>query len=227
VPAVVFDLDETLIDRARSVALYASALWAGVKDQLDLEEQPFVHRFMALDGKGYVPRAEFFQRLSAELIPGLSPAQIEAHFYEHAWREPLLFAGATQGLRALKARGFGLGIVTNGRVRSQAAKIEHAGLAKLVDGYVISEAFGEKKPHPSIYQEICCQLGVTPQQAWFVGDHPVLDVWGSSQLGFRTIWVERNTPWPDDRSCCADVTVSSLAEAFETLLLPTLNEEGP
>ena len=224
--AIVFDLDETLIDRGASLARYASILWADTVPQ-GFTEAAFVSRFMRLDGNGYVPRPEFFQRLSAEVIADFTAAQIEEHFYQHAWIQPLLFAGAAQGLTALAARGLKLGIVSNGRARSQKAKIERTGLAELVDGYVISETFGEKKPHPSIYQEIFRQLDIDPKRAWFVGDHPVLDICGSAKMGFKTLWIERNTAWPDDQPRCADIVVSSLAEAFEALLVTDINEEEP
>ena len=41
-----------------------------------------------------------------------------------------------------------------------------------------------------------------------------VDIEGAARLGFRTIWIERNVPWPDDLPVCADHVVPTLEAAM-------------
>ncbi|WP_229852315.1 HAD family hydrolase [Streptomyces albospinus] len=51
-----------------------------------------------------------------------------------------------------QADGWTCVIVTNGRTVQQEAKIRDTGLDQLVQGWVISEDVGHKKPEPEIFQ---------------------------------------------------------------------------
>ena len=193
---VVFDLDETLINRRGSLDLYAGLLWERFRGHTALDRSAFSALFHVLDGNGRIPRPQFFAGLSARAFEGLGAEQIADHFREQAWLNPLLFEDVIEVLQGLKAGGYRIGIVTNGGSHSQNAKITNSGLGPHVDAIVISEEIGVKKPDPAIYREITSRLEIDPAQSWFVGDDPVADVVGPSSAGFRTAWVERYLPWP-------------------------------
>jgi phosphoglycolate phosphatase-like HAD superfamily hydrolase len=88
VRGILFDLDETLIDRRTSLERYARTLRTDYSSTLD--EDAFVAAFHRLDGTGRVPRPTFFGALARELFVGIDAAAIETHFYDCAWRAPLL-----------------------------------------------------------------------------------------------------------------------------------------
>lgn len=216
---VVFDLDETLIDRQASIAAYAHRFWRHFENEIRLPEAAFVERFLTLDDNGYTDRQRFFDEVAVGLThPGLGRETVSGHFMEHAWSRPTLMQGAVDVCRRLRAAGIPVGVVSNGSSRSQRRKLNAAGLAELVNHVVISEEFGVKKPHPSIFLEVCLRLGIEAQASWFVGDNPELDIIGASGVGFRTLWLRRATPWPEQRPPCHTHAIDSLSEVLEHVL---------
>ena len=221
VDGVLFDLDETLIDRTSSLARYARQLWRRIDGACALDEASFVARFKGLDGDGYVPRAQFFERL-AELLDGRFDALALAEHYEDtAWELPIVMPGAFDGLRRLANAGISIGVVTNGSTSTQTRKLENSGLIEMIDTYMISESFGARKPEPSIFRAVCGRLRVDPMRCWLVGDHPEYDVLGAHGVGLKTVWLERQVPWPDDQPRVYETRVAELGDAFSFLISRT------
>jgi putative hydrolase of the HAD superfamily len=214
---IVFDLDETLVDRRGSLDIYARRLNDAFAESATERDDAFVATFHRLDGNGRVPRDEFFERVSSELFRNVTAAQIKAHFEATAWTNPILFDGVRELLRSIRARNWRIGIVTNGGVPAQSAKIANSGLADLIDASVISAAFGMKKPAPEIFRHIVERLQVDPAQSWFIGDDPRADIWGSKQVGFKTCWIERYSAWPDDLERRYDARVAATSDCWEVI----------
>jgi putative hydrolase of the HAD superfamily len=215
---ILFDLDETLIDRAASIVHYARRFHSDFSNAIAQACERFVGEFVRLDGNGYVDRATFFDNLARHLsTPQISPKAIAAHFAENAWKTPRLMLGAKEGLLKLRAAGIPVGIVTNGGSRNQRMKLANTGLDKLVDHIVISEEFGAKKPNPAVFLSTCETLQINPTASWFVGDNPALDIVGAGAVGLRTIWLRRTMPWPAGQPECYTHSVHSLPEAFNAM----------
>jgi len=211
---VVFDLDETLVDRRGSLDVYARRLNAAFSDSAVASGDSFVAEFHRLDGHGRVPRDEFFEHLSAVLFRNVAATQIKEHFETTAWTHPILFEGVPDLLRSIRDRDWRIGIVTNGGTVAQSAKIGNSGLVDLIDGSVISASFGMKKPAPEIFRHMIERLNVDPERSWFVGDDPRADIWGARQVGFRTCWVERYSSWPPNLPRCYDARVGATVDCL-------------
>ncbi len=209
---VVFDLDETLVNRRGSLDLYSQTLFSAFSGSAVVPLDEFVAEFHRLDGNGRVPRDEFFAALAAVLLPNVATQRIKEHFEATAWLQPRLFDGSVEALQQIRSEGWRVGIVTNGGVPAQTAKIENSGLSGLIDSHVISAAFGAKKPAPEIFRQAIDQLRIDPKQSWFVGDDPRADIWGARQIGLRTCWVERYSPWPADLPRCYDARIADTAD---------------
>jgi len=214
-PAILFDLDETLVDRCGGLQRFAHRLWQARKPALD--EQAFVSLFIEIDEKGHTPRPEFFARFCAQALPDEVPEDLSAYFYSTAWHESSLFPDAEMCLRTLRERGYRIGIVSNGTTSTQNTKIKCSVLPELADSIVISETVGYEKPDPRIFQHALTELGAQAENTWFVGDNPRADVLGAMALGMKPIWIERHLPWPDDvpRPDCA--RISKLSEVLDVL----------
>ena len=209
---VVFDLDETLVDRRGSLDVYSQTLFSAFSGYAVVPLERFSAEFHRLDGNGRVPRDEFFAALAATLFRNVPTHRIKEHFEATAWLQPRLFDGTVDVLRQLRAEGWRVGIVTNGGVPAQTAKIENSGLSRLIDSHVISAAFGAKKPAAGIFHHAIELLRIDPAQSWFVGDDPRADIWGANQTGFQTCWVERYSPWPEDLPRCYDARIAVTAD---------------
>jgi putative hydrolase of the HAD superfamily len=218
---VLFDLDETLVDRRGSLTRYASKLWQREQQAIALSEPEFIARFHEIDDRARTPRKEFFQRFSAEMLPAFSAADFEEDFYSGAWASPLLFDDVVLVLTTLRQRGYGLGIISNGSERPQTAKIRNSPLGGLVDTFIVSGAFGAKKPDPAIYAEAVARLDLDVARSWFVGDSPVPDVVGPTHAGFKAIWIERpgelQVPWPADQPPCYAARVDAIAAVLDLI----------
>ena len=90
-----------------------------------------------------------------------------------------LFPEAHDVLRALRARGLPLALVTNGDAREQRAKIERHALAPFFDAILIEGEMGVGKPEAVVYRRALDALGVQAgPEVWMVGDHLEFDVGG-------------------------------------------------
>jgi putative hydrolase of the HAD superfamily len=215
---VLFDLDETLIDRTATVRRYAAQFFSEHSKRIGLDESGFIRRFMTLDGNGYVARPVFFASVAAEFPGvGMNAGDIETHYSGAAWSSPVVIEGARAGLRALGRAGVPLGIVSNGGSANQRRKLENTGLGVLVDSVFISEEVGVKKPAAEIFMAASEALDIEPRSSWFVGDHPLLDIRASHEQGFRAIWVRRSTPWPAEVSPCYELAADDLMLAMSHL----------
>lgn len=215
---ILFDLDETLIDRTASITKYADVLFHDLGNAISVQRDTFISEFLRLDGNGYVAREAFFENLSACVLePGIDVNIIATHFKENAWKQPILMASAEEVLRKLRATGFPLGIVTNGGSKNQRQKLINSGLDGLIDCAIVSEEFGAKKPDPSIFLGACKELEIDPTASWFVGDNPALDIIGAGAVGFRTVWLKRAAPWPKDVPRSYTRSARSLKEALSAI----------
>ena len=79
-----------------------------------------------------------------------------------------------------------LGVITNGN-----ADLEVIGLHHHFEVALSSARFGRAKPDPSIFLSACEAMGVTPQDAVYVGDDLRLDVLGAQAAGMRAVWMNR------------------------------------
>lgn len=120
----------------------------------------------------------------------------------------------------LRARGVRVALVTNGRVRTQRAKIRSAGLEPCVDDVWISQDVGAPKPHRWIFERALRAAACEADRALFVGDDPVADIAGASRRGMRTCWVRPAIPMREPE-LTPDLVVGSVHE-----LRPLLEERS-
>jgi putative hydrolase of the HAD superfamily len=112
--------------------------------------------------------------------------------YAHAALEilPDRVEGAAETLAELKARGFGVGLISNtGRTPGSVLRpiLAALGLADSIDVMVFSNEHGHCKPRPSIFEELRRGLGVRYEELLFVGDNLYVDVHGAQRCGMRAV----------------------------------------
>lgn len=96
--------------------------------------------------------------------------------------------GVKDTLLRLKERGFLLGIVTDTvlPISTKLRWFEQAGFGHVWDAVISSCDVGIRKPNPGIYQAALQQLGVTAEEAVFVG-HNSSEIQGATNVGLGTI----------------------------------------
>lgn len=108
---------------------------------------------------------------------------------------------AMEGLEVLDhlaSSGYKLGVVTNGKKKTQKAKMNALSILSKFDAVSISEVVGSKKPEGTIFQDCISKLGISKTEAIFVGDHIVNDYIGAMNFGLKPIWFQGSQSWPKD-----------------------------
>ena len=198
--AVLFDLDDTLLDRDAAIRLfaerlayrYASDLEPGSADRLVLS-------FPEWDQRGFRPRDAVFLDLVDRLLWRKPPDLDDfLHFWFAVFPECAVpMAGLTEVLTALREHGIQIGVVTNSTPRLQYPKIDRLGIRPLLSAILISAEVGIEKPDPRIFQIGCQRLGCQPNRTLFVGDHPTLDIRGAKEAGLTAAWMTRGRSWEE------------------------------
>jgi putative hydrolase of the HAD superfamily len=217
IKAILFDLDDTLLDRTASLAEFVKQHYQ--RFRLDhVPYETYHRRFMELDQRGYAPKPQLFQALIDDFA---IPASVEAlldDFQQGAWNNCTLLPDAAEVLAELRLRGYRLGLITNGEDWSQMRKLRVTGLLSLVDLIVISENEQIKKPDPLIFRRAAERLGVRPDECLFVGDHARNDIYGAAAVCMKTAWYPGEQVWPDDQTVVPDYTIGSLGDLLDVEL---------
>jgi FMN phosphatase YigB (HAD superfamily) len=115
---------------------------------------------------------------------------LDSEFADAAlWVEPV--PGSREGLQSLADAGVRLGIISNadGMMGPRLEQLELCqvgpGIGVEVECVVDSGNVGVMKPDPRIFQAAVDLLGLEPDQVWYVGDMPAIDVVGARRAGIR------------------------------------------
>lgn len=189
IEAIVFDLDDTLYPEREFVVSGFAAVAERFADRLG-EPGSVVRRMTELFDED---RMRVFQNYLAKR--GLDePGLLESMIATHRDHPPTLrlFEDANDALFRLRGR-VRLGIVTDGRPRTQRAKMDALGLGDRVDAAVVSQELAPWicKPDPRPFEFITTKLQVQSDRMVYVADNLVKDFVAPNELGWRTIQVRR------------------------------------
>ena len=196
---ILFDLDNTLVDRPGSLRQYAAKFahhFAAALDPIDLPRLD--QALQQADSGGYRPKEEMFEMLRRDLPWRRTPdaGQLRHHWFATYPSCTIGMADLHPTLAALRAKHLVLGLITNGSSNTQNAKIDLLQLRPLLDGIVVSEEAAVKKPDRRIFELALSQLDLAPEETLFVGDHPINDVLGAAVAGLTPVWFRGSHPWP-------------------------------
>ena len=194
VKAVLFDFDDTLHDRRMAFEDFAYALLGELFPQWDDNlRRERAHRMMVANNGGYVPSYEaYFEGLLTEWE---WPPEWDAVALANRTRRLFPdythpFPDAVATLKALRERGYRLGMVTNGYSQTQNRKVDVVGMRELVDVVVVSGDEGIAKPEAELFRRAAARLGVPLQNCLYVGDHPVNDIKGALNSGMQAVYMD-------------------------------------
>lgn len=191
---VLFDLDNTLVDRHGTLAEWS---------------EDFVARHRLSEAV----RQELLDLLGERAYPS-SFEEIRARYRlvgtaDQLWRSYCADIAAMvscpadvlNGLDELRGLGWPIGVATNGAVDIQLAKLRATGIHSRVDGICVSEEATCRKPDPRMFALAAERCGITlAAGGWMVGDNPINDIGGGQAAGLETVWIadgDRDL-WPTD-----------------------------
>ncbi|MEJ5186280.1 MAG: HAD-IA family hydrolase [Candidatus Geothermincolales bacterium] len=163
VRAVLFDVDGTLVDTIDLIIETFHQVFnlLGIPDRTDAEILSWIGKPLYLQVRElHEERAEEIYRLYKELYERNRP------------RLARELPGMVEALRALRDRGYRLGVVTSKRNSSTLRELEDFGFSGLFEVVITAEHTANHKPHPEPLEKALEELGVGPERATYVGDSP-------------------------------------------------------
>ena len=193
VRAVFFDFDDTLDNRDAAFRVGLSAFLTYYYPSLSQEEVAARREEMFHFQRGHYGQIIHYPDVLAHFL-AVWPPEVSTDLSAAYRRMIRAFAAAGRPhpdvydtLTALRQRGYLIGIITNGTANAQSLKIDHSGLRPYVDLVVLAGEEGIQKPDPRLFRMAAARLGVPPTACLFVGDHPVNDLEGARNAGFRAV----------------------------------------
>ena len=218
--AVLFDLDNTLLDRDRTFRRFCETFVASFFSGLPADrKRTIIEQIVIADRDGYRNKEDMFAELRDALPWSRKPeiAELMEYYRKHYVHSSTLMDSAVELLDRCRGRGLKLGMITNGSNAIQYGKIDKLGLRRHFDYIVVSEEAGVRKPDRRIFEMALSELNVRAEEAVFVGDHPVNDIQGAADVGMQTVWMIRSQPWDGRLSARPLKRIRHLQELFELL----------
>ncbi len=201
ITSVLFDLDNTLLDRDVGFENFCRELYhtSGVMSDTHTEREA-VDLMLDWDSKGMGSRENLFKNVLSQWPGVFRDLQQAMQVFIESFPRLLVLEPQTRALlEDLQEAELPTGIVTNGGTIMQSNKIREAGLDGLVDTVVISEEAGNSKPDRRIFEKALAQIHTRPASTLFVGDNPEADILGAKALGMPTAWIHNDQEWPFER----------------------------
>lgn len=218
VQAVVFDLDDTLLDWSQQNDWLSNISGSHIQN---------VYDYLAVNGNHLPAPEELFQNYQDAIVhswgeakktwagvnfesvlvrcfetSGLDVCEIDMSEVLHAydWRtvpNVTLFDDTIPVLDSLRQQRYKIGLVTNSMMPMWMRDIElrEYGILDYFDARITSGDTGHMKPHPAIYERVLDLLDVAAETAVFVGDRPANDIAGANAAGLTSVWM--NPPHVD------------------------------
>jgi putative hydrolase of the HAD superfamily len=197
---ILFDLDDTLADSSG----VEETVWENVVEAIaehvpDIDRAGLRDRYLDVLEEQYAPlaagRIDFLtfrrNRLAAALDPwgDVSDELFERYVTEkeRIADEMRPFPDAIATVRALRAQGIKVGVLTNGPSDFQRRKLEVSGLGPELDAIAISGELGVAKPKREAFELALALLGTTAGETAMVGDSLENDVAGAIAAGLAAV----------------------------------------
>ena len=219
--AVLFDLDDTLIDRDRARDRFFTFMLNTYFPDLKPEGAPWSERMDALRGldrRGRGSKAAIHDYLFAERP--VRPVMPVTAFVEMMRSKIASYTswsyGAEPLLRCLQARKHPIAVVTNGS-KSQRDKIEALEASRYFETVLISGEVRIAKPDPRIFRLALSRLNAAPGRSVFVGDSMEHDIAGARNAGMMTVYIRKGRTENAGDALC-DLVVTDLRELSDRVI---------
>ncbi|HDR7438037.1 TPA: HAD-IA family hydrolase, partial [Bacillus anthracis] len=190
--AVLFDLDDTLLDRDKAVdKLFLFVLEKCYEDVNDVVKNNMLRKFKEYDKRAYgiANKTTVLESLFDEFPPKYRlPQDNIQDFWNNNF--PKCFSinqNTINFLNSIKMH-IKVGIITNGSTQRQKAKIFNTNLNRYFETIIISEEAGCSKPDKRIFELALNELNMEPEDVLFVGDDLEKDIGGCQNANIKGVW---------------------------------------
>lgn len=188
IKAIIFDLDDTLHLERDYVFSGFNAVAKAHEDLLGpWEESSEKMRKLFFDSE---KRRRIFNILLEERGRVVTEDTIGAMIKTYRFHLPdISLTPEVDSLLSKLREKYKLGLITDGPVMMQAAKVEALDLRAKLDTIILTEEFGKEfaKPHPKAFEYMVEKLGIKHKECVYMGDNAGKDFLAPNKLGWLTI----------------------------------------
>ncbi|PTI30575.1 HAD family hydrolase [Mammaliicoccus vitulinus] len=194
--AIIFDLDDTLINRNHAVTEIFKLFYNKYYLKNDIHDiDLMMNDFIKLDKKYYGKdeKDKIFKNiiLKYPLNQSINIDNINS-FWNNNF--PNCFKPDIKTIQLLNtlSKSHKIALVTNGTSLRQSQKLINSNLKKHFEVIIISEEVGVSKPNAEIFKKALNKLELSSEKCLYVGDHLINDIQGSQNAGLKSCWYNPN-----------------------------------
>lgn len=189
---VVFDLDNTLIDRQRAFTeMLNERIEMTLPEHKKHLKKQAIEDILLWDDNGTVSRSISFKNYCEKYeVSCMTSKELTDYWTTISGSVVYLFDDVMEVLSALK-QDYRLAILTNGSPISQRRKLESTGILPFFELSVVSGEVGIDKPDHRIFDYMCEHLNASAEECLYIGDNYLNDVLGARNAGWDAIYLNR------------------------------------
>lgn len=229
IKAVIFDLDNTLVD---FMGMKRQAVSAAISSMIDaglaLSPQEVQERIDAIYKERGIEFQSVFDQLLYDIFQKVDYKILSAGViaYRRAREAALVpYPHVTMTLVRLVKRGLRLAVVSDAPGREAWLRLCYLNFHHLFDQVVTFDDTGERKPGPGPFRRALELLGIQPREALMVGDWPERDMVGAAQLGMTTVFARYGDTFGTVDSG-ADYDINDISELLEIVQKENARDPG-
>ena len=200
IKAVLFDLDNTLIDfmkmkRQATEAAIEAMIGAGVK----LDKEQATKLIYELYDQYGIEHQQIFQEFLIRTQHKVDYKILAAGIVAYRKARTVLaepYHGVMSTLLKLKQKGLKLAIVSDAPILQAWTRLTEMKIQEFFDAVVTFDDTGQTKPNAEPFKKAVEKLGVKPEEVLHVGDWPERDIAGAKALGMKTAFAKYGTTKP-------------------------------
>jgi putative hydrolase of the HAD superfamily len=190
VKAVIFDLDNTLVDfmKMKREAVLAAAR-AMVDHGLEMSVDDTVTALFEVYERTGIENQEVFDLFLKQKLGHIDHRLLAAGIvaYRRAREaQMVLYPHVKMTLMQLLRKGYKLAVLSDAPARQAWLRLAGLNLLHYFDTVITHDDTGEWKPHPAPFRKVLDVLDMQPQEVMMVGDWPDRDIAGARDVGIRT-----------------------------------------
>ncbi|RWS44658.1 HAD family hydrolase [Bacillus mycoides] len=194
---MLFDLDDTLLDRDKAVDKLFSIILEEFYGDVEQHavKNAMLQKFKGYDKKsyGHSDKVKVLESFFNEFPPKF---RLPSNYIQDFWNNnfPNCFSINQKTINIINTikSHIKVGIITNGSTQRQKAKIINTNLNRYFDTIIISEEAGFSKPDKRIFELALNKLNVQSEDVLFVGDDLEKDIAGCQNANIKGIWFNPN-----------------------------------
>ncbi len=214
--AIIFDIDDTMYDLCWPFAMAVHEVFGSRYDSII--ENVYIRSRVRSDevfedwNEGKITSDDMYAYRNQKAFEdnGIEISREEALkiqcFYKKYQKKISITPTVRSMLTELRDKKVTIGLISNGGSDNQWAKVRTLGLTEWVPekNIIISGDVGISKPDPRIYDIAREKIGISVENAWYIGDTYINDIEASKKAGWNSVWFNRrnntipeNGPMPD------------------------------